>query len=585
MFQVEAPFKASEPVRVVLLSLNSQYVHSSLAPWCLAVGLERYAAPGFVTRVLEGTVNEAPEAVLGRIEAAAPQLLGISCAIWNITFIAGLLPQIRAALPGCVIALGGPEVSYRAEDALKSYPQADCLIAGEGELPFARLLDALRGLIPPEEVPGLCYRRGAGFVIREPFAHADMQPSPYSPAYLEALGGRIAYLETSRGCPYRCAFCLSGGEERLRTVPPERAYEEILLLANSGAGTIKLVDRTFNAGRARALDILRFIADHHGWEIPPGVTFHFEIAGDLLDEDTLALIEAAPAGLFQFEIGLQSMDEATLRRVRRGTDMAHLTRQVTRLIRCGKAHVHLDLIAGLPGEGLEAFARGFDAAFALRPHALQLGFLKLIHGSAMRREQDLFPCDFDPLPPYQVRSTPWLSEEDLAVLKTAERALDKLYNSGRFTRTLRWLTEEGGREPFALFLALGTSIAQAETAAAEGRLSLEALTNCLYYRLSELMPGHLPLLRDLMLQDRLATTSTSVFPACLKRKEPRLQAVKRALKTCFPRPEGVTRAIGFLYADEEDRIVFCDYIKGGRHPVTGEYALQYVEAQMLNSEC
>ena len=584
MFPAEAPFKASEPVRVVLLSLNSQYVHSSLAPWCLAAGLERYAAPGFETRVLEGTVNETPEAVLGRIEAATPQLLGISCAIWNITFIAGLLPGIRAAFPQCVIVLGGPEVSHRAEDALKSYPQADCLIAGEGELPFARLLDALRGLVPPDEVPGLCYRRGEGLVIREPFAHADMQPSPYSPAYLEALGGRIAYLETSRGCPYRCAFCLSGGEERLRTVPLERAQQEILLLANSGAGTIKLVDRTFNAGRARALDILRFIADHHGREIPPGVTFHFEIAGDLLDEDTLALIEAAPAGLFQFEIGLQSMDEATLRRVRRGTDMAHLTRQVTRLIRCGKAHVHLDLIAGLPGEGLEAFARGFDAAFALQPHALQLGFLKVIHGSAMRREQDLFPCDFDPLPPYQVRSTPWLSEEDLAILKTAERALDKLYNSGRFTRTLRWLTEEGGWEPFALFLALGTSITQAEAAAAEGRLSLEALTNCVYYRLSELMPDSLPLLRDLMLQDRLATTSTSVFPACLKRKEPRLQAVKRALKSRFPRPEGVTRAIGFLYAGEADRVVFCDYFKDGRHPVTGEYTLQYIEARILNAE-
>ncbi len=584
MLIAEAPLKASEPVRVVLLSLNSQYVHSSLAPWCLAAGLERYAAPGLETQVLEDTVNETPDAVLARIEAARPQLLGISCAIWNITFIAGLLPGIRAALPRCVIVLGGPEVSYRAEDALGSYPQADCLIAGEGELPFAWLLDALRGLMSLDEVPGLCYRSGEGLVIREPYAHADMQPSPYSPAYFSALGGRIAYLETSRGCPYRCAFCLSGGEERLRTVQPERAQEEILLLANSGAKTIKLVDRTFNAGRARALDILRFIADHHGRQIPPGITFHFEIAGDLLDEDTLALIEAAPAGLFQFEIGLQSMDEATLRRVRRGTDMAHLTRQVSRLILCGKAHVHLDLIAGLPGEGLKEFARGFDAAFALRPHALQLGFLKLIHGSAMRREADAFPCDYDPLPPYQVRSTPWLSEGDLSVLKTAEHALGKLYNSGRFRRTLRWLTEEGGFEPFELFLTLGESIAQAEAAAIGGRLSLEELSNCVYQSLGHLTPGHLPLLRDLMLQDRLATTPTSVFPACLKRNEPRLQAVKRALKSRFPRPEGVTRVIGFLYAGDEDRVVFCDYIKDRRHPVTGEYTLQYVEARILNAE-
>ena len=160
MFQAEAPFKASEPVRVVLLSLNSQYVHSSLAPWCLAAGLDRYAAPGFETRVLEGTVNEAPEAVMDRIRAARPQLLGISCAIWNITFIAALLPQIREAFPGCVIVLGGPEVSHRAQDALKSYPQADLLIAGEGELPFARLLDALRGLIPQMKCPACAIAGG-----------------------------------------------------------------------------------------------------------------------------------------------------------------------------------------------------------------------------------------------------------------------------------------------------------------------------------------------------------------------------------------------------------------------------------------
>lgn len=559
-----------QPVKVMLASINSQYVHSSLAPWCLKAGLVAYALAEFDATVVEGTVNEPPAAMLARIVQARPDVLGISCAIWNITYVAELLPLIRDALPGCVIVLGGPEVGYRAADALASYPQADYLIAGEGELPFAWLLDALCGLRSFDDVPGLCSRSAQGPVIREPHVHETMQPSPFSPDYFLALGRRIAYLETSRGCPYNCAFCLSGREERLRSVPLERAYEEILLLANAGTKTVKLVDRTFNADRARAREILRFISDHAGVDIPEGITFHFEIAGDLLDDTTLSLIESAPAGLFQFEIGLQSMDEVTLHKVRRRTDMTYLTRQVSRLIACGRAHVHLDLIAGLPGEGLAEFTRGFNEAYLLRPHALQLGFLKLIYGSAMREDPQTYPCEFDSQAPYQVQSTPWLSGEELAALELAEHTLDKLHNSGRFAGTLRWLTGEGGYEPFALFLMLGKVIQQAE--AAQGRLSLDELTDGVFGCLIEKLPQHQPLLRDLLLQDRLASTSTTVLPVCLKHKDARFHAVKRALGRLYPRDGSVMRAIGFLYAGETDRVVFCDYVK--KDPVTGLYPLQ-----------
>lgn len=563
-----------QPVRVVLLSVNSQYVHSSLAPWCLKAGLDAYAMAEYDATVVEGTVNELPAAVLARIKKAQPQVLGISCAIWNITYVANLLPRIKEDLPGCVIVLGGPEVSYRAADSLASYPQADYLIAGEGELPFAWLLDALCGLRSFDEVPGLCLRSTDSLVIREPHVHETMQPSPYGPAYFLALGGRIAYLETSRGCPYTCAFCLSGREEKLRSVPLERAYQEILLLANSGTKIVKLVDRTFNADKAHAHAILCFIADHAGLDFPEGVTFHFEIAGDLLDDFTLSLIESAPAGLFQFEVGLQSMDEGTLHKVRRRTDMAFLIQQVSRLISSGRVHVHLDLIAGLPGEGLAEFARSFSDAYALRPHALQLGFLKLIHGSAMRGEPESYPCQFDPEPPYQVRSTPWLSEEDLAELELVEHALDKLHNSGRFAGTLNFLTSQAGLEPFDVFLMLGRAIHQAE--AAQGRLSLEGLTKCVFDCLTVQLPQK-PLLRDLLLQDRLASTHTTVLPACLKQKDARHLAVKRALKRRFPQPDSVTRAIGFLYAGDEDRVAFCDYIK--KNPVTGLYPLMLLPVE------
>ena len=574
MVEAEESGRLRQPVKVVLLSVNSQYVHSSLAPWCLKAGLDAYAMAEYDAAVVEGTVNEPPEAVLARIKQAQPEVLGICCAIWNITYVANLLPRIKEALSECVIVLGGPEVSYRAEDALTRYTQADYLIAGEGELPFARLLDALCGLRSIDEVPGLCRRSVEGLLIRDPHVHETMQPSPYSPAYFDALGGRIAYLETSRGCPYTCAFCLSGRGERLRCASLERVYEEILLLANSGTGTVKLVDRTFNADRARAREILQFIADHACLDIPEGVTFHFEVAGDLLDDVTLSLIESSPVGLFQFEIGLQSMDEDTLHKVRRRTDMAFLIQQVGRLISGGRAHVHLDLIAGLPGEGLAEFARGFNDAYALRPHALQLGFLKLIHGSAMRGEPETYPCQFDPEPPYQVRSTPWLSGEDLAELELVEHALDKLHNSGRFAGTLCFLTSRAGMQPFDVFLMLGRAIHQAE--AARGRLSLEGLTNCVFDCLTAQLPQG-PLLRDLLLQDRLASTHTTVLPACLKQKDACHPAVKRALKRRFPLPDGVTRSIGFLYAGEADRVVFCDYIE--KNPVTGLYPLLQVPVE------
>ncbi|MDI9521468.1 MAG: DUF4080 domain-containing protein [Bacillota bacterium] len=466
-----------QPLKIALLGISSQYIHSNLAPWCLVNGLKTYAKADHQAVVVEGTVNEPVQNILERVILEQPDLLGVSCYIWNIQTVETLLPQVKKTLPACLIALGGPEVGFRAQDALLSFPEADFVFSGEGELPFAKLTDALCGFEELKNVPGLSCREEGTLKISGPFLHEKTQGSPYTEDYLLALNGRIAYLETSRGCPYSCAFCLSGRKEKLRQAPLDQAFADILLLANSGAKTVKLVDRTFNADRARALLILRFIASEHGKGIPEGVTFHFEIAGDLLDEDTLAFLRTVPKGLFQFEIGLQSMDEKTLRLVRRNTDMAYLIRQVRQLIQMETAHVHLDLIAGLPQEDLSAFIKGFDQAYLLRPHALQLGFLKLIHGSAMREEGGKYPCAFDPLPPYEVRSTPFMSESDFAVLKTAERALDKLHNSGRFPRTLRFLTEEMEFQPFDLFLNLGRAIIIAE---GEGSsLPLDKLNDCL----------------------------------------------------------------------------------------------------------
>lgn len=566
------------PLNVSLVSLNSQYVHSSLAVWYLHAALAQFAQTPHCCTVVEGTINEREDAVLERILAGRPDLLGFSCYIWNIKRVYALLTRVKAALPECRIVLGGPEVSYNAAELLLKYPEVDYIIAGEGEKPLVLLLDTLGGRGAPAEVPGLCFRDKAGLHLAEAFAHEKIAVSPFGPDYFSALQGRIAYIETSRGCPYSCAFCLSGRGEKVREVPLERAFAEILELARSGTQTIKFVDRTFNAKRLRSKQILRFLCEHYDVDIPRGLVFHFEIAGDLLDDETLSIVAQAPPGLFQFEIGLQSMHEETLHSVRRKTDMNVLRARVEQLIACGKAHVHLDLIAGLPHENLPLFAQSFDEAYALKAQALQLGFLKLIHGSAMRTEAELYPCRFDPQPPYEVRETPWLSAAELRDLHQVERAVDKLHNSGRFAGTLEYLTQRCGQSPFALFQRLGQVLVDTE-ARLNKTLSLEELTDLIFTSLCAWLPEQGPKLRDLLLIDRLASTATNFLPLSLRIKEAHFIEIKRALAQKYPRPEGTTRAVALLYPAEGKQVVFCDYKE--KDPVTGLFPLQFLPLSEL----
>ncbi len=562
--------KQSLPLHVVLAALNSQYVHSALAPWWLKAGVKAFSRLPHQVKVIEGTVNEPLDRLRDRLVAAQPEVLGLSCYIWNIRVIKALLPKIREALPGCLILLGGPEVSFCAEAVMRECPQVDFLIAGEGEIPLAGLLDALAGEGALRQVPGLCFREGDQLHISPAHCHPGIPPSPYCPEYFEALQSRIAYIEASRGCPYACAFCLSGrSEDRVRFVPLPRVFEEIAALAQAGTQTIKFVDRTFNAHREQANAILSHLAENAD-RFPPGLTFHFEIAGDILHDATLKIIENAPAGLFQFEIGLQSMDEGVLSKVRRQTDMKRLRANVKRLLSSRRAHVHLDLIAGLTGEDLPTFIQGFNQAYLLSPQALQLGFLKIIHGSAMREQPENYPCVFDPLPPYTVTRTPWMSGEDLDALRLAERALDKLHNSGRFYSTLRFLTRVRNIAPFTLFHRLGEVIRQAEQGGQS--LPLDQLTCLVLEHLTAWLPGDAPRLFDLMLLDRLASVKSSVLPPCLKRQDPRFFEAKRHLAARFSRPPGTARAMGFLRQRNQNLIAFCDYDQP--HPVTGRYRVR-----------
>ena len=554
-------------MKAVIVAVNSRYIHSSLAPWCLAAGVEKYSRQAVETVVLEGTVNESPEALIERIAEQRPSLVGFSCYIWNITYIRNILPKVRE-LTGATIVLGGPEAGYNARSLLEQLPEVDYILSGEGELPFALLCDAAAAGELPEDIPGLCRRTPAGeIIISPPHCPSEEPPSPYTKQYFDNLHGRIAYLETGRGCPYRCAFCLSSVCGTWRNFDLRRAEAEILCLAQSGAQTVKLVDRTFNADRGRARSIFSFIAAHYGGEIPEGVCFHFELAGDLLDEETLTVLENMPAGAVQVEIGIQSFNPLTLRAVDRVTDVDAVCRAVRRLIACGRVHTHIDLIAGLPEEDMSSFRRSFEQAMALRPHMLQMGFLKLLHGAPMREQPERFPCRYSEQPPYEVLATPWLTEEELRRLHYIEKALDKVYNSGRFRGTAEYAAAASGLDMFALYEHISGIFENEENAL----LSLDIFTALLFENLSRLQWVDKERLRDVMVCDRLSVSPAAPLPDCLRVIDRRTRAVRFELERdrATRRGFGVKRAVDILRS--EHCAVWCDDVD--RDPVTGLYPL------------
>ncbi len=551
--------------KTVICVLNAKYVHASPAPWCLLAGIRAYGKKVRNAEIVEGTINEPAERAAARICAKQPRAVGFCCYIWNITATRTLVRLVKARLPGVTLILGGPEVSFRPKEILMEWPEITAVVSGEGERPFAALLDALCAGKPAAGIPGVAARIDGAIVSAPPSPPKDDPPRPTSAGYAKALHGRIAYLEGSRGCPFSCAFCLSGcGGARFFDLA--RTEEDLLLLASSGSQTVKFVDRTFNANPARAKALIRFILAHYGTQIPRGVCFHFEIAGDLLDDEEINLLASAPRGSVQLEIGLQSFHEDTLAAVARRTDLEKLKRNVRLLLAPGNVHVHLDLIAGLPHEGLTRFEESFNAAFALRPHMLQLGFLKLLYGSAMRRDPERFPCRFSPRPPYEVAETPWLSAAELARLHGTEDALERLYNSGRFRRTLAYLLERTKWAPFALFDRFGAFCAQKKIAG----IPLDDYCALVFRYFSDVPEIDAARLRDLMACDRLITNSTGRLPPVLRTPDARLKPAVRAYEKAHPRPAGVKRGFAWLFT--ENRLVCAEY--KGRDPVSGEWPLK-----------
>lgn len=439
---------------ILLTTLNSHYVHTALALYSLQAYC-RKDLPDL--QVVEFNINQNLDWILGEIYRKKPRILGVSTNIWNITESLELVDRLKKVRPETVVILGGPEATADYAAILQRPGAPDFIVLGEGEETLRQLLLQLeKGQADFSSIAGLAWCQG-GKVLRTPDRPpVDLAAIPFPYPDLSAFRHRILYYEASRGCPFRCTYCLSGWEEaNLRTLPLERVKTDLKKFITAGVRTVKLIDRTFNLDRARAAAVLQFLLEQEG-----ETEFHFELVGELLDEELIRLLKAAPSGRFRVEIGVQSTCGAALKAVRRYYNLAALQANCLALtakdegLEQPRPLVHLDLIAGLPYEDLATFGRSFDWTFRLRPDELQLGFLKLLKGSPLREQAKEYGYAFTATPPYEILRNKWLSYEDLLVLKGVEEMVEKFFNSRHFRYTLAYLFRDETLSPWAFFVAL-----------------------------------------------------------------------------------------------------------------------------------
>ena len=437
-------------MKILLVACNAKYIHSNLAVY----DLQAYASDYADHIVLkEYTINQQKDDIMRDIYLEHPEVVCVSCYIWNLSFVKELMADLIKILPGVDFWAGGPEVSYDAEKFLTENSEFKGVMVGEGEETFKELAGYYVEKNPQDlkDMTGICYRDGDQIIHNGWRQIMDLSSIPFIYKDLSEFKNRIIYYESSRGCPFSCSYCLSSIDKKLRFRDTETVKKELQFFIDNKVPQVKFVDRTFNCKHDHAMAIWKYINEHDN-----GVTnFHFEISADLLREEELQEMSTMRPGLIQLEIGVQSTNPDTIKAIHRTMDFEKLKGIVDRIHSFGNIHQHLDLIAGLPYEDYDSFRHSFNDVYALKPQQLQLGFLKVLKGSHMMEMCREYGIVYKTQEPYEVLSTKWLDYDHVLKLKTVENMVEVYYNSGQFQNTLEYL-ENFFQDAFSIYERLGS---------------------------------------------------------------------------------------------------------------------------------
>lgn len=437
-------------MKILLVACNAKYIHSNLAVY----DLQAYASDYADHIVLkEYTINQQKDDIMRDIYLEHPDVVCVSCYIWNLSFVKELMADLIKILPGADFWAGGPEVSYDAEKFLTENSEFKGVMVGEGEETFKELAGHYVEKNPQnlKDMTGICYRDGDQIIHNGWRQIMDLSSIPFIYKDLSEFKNRIIYYESSRGCPFSCSYCLSSIDKKLRFRDTETVKKELQFFIDNKVPQVKFVDRTFNCKHDHAMAIWKYINEHDN-----GVTnFHFEISADLLREEELQEMSTMRPGLIQLEIGVQSTNPDTIKAIHRTMDFEKLKGIVDRIHSFGNIHQHLDLIAGLPYEDYDSFRHSFNDVYALKPQQLQLGFLKVLKGSHMMEMCKEYGIVYKTQEPYEVLSTKWLDYDHVLKLKTVENMVEVYYNSGQFQNTLEYL-ENFFPDAFSIYERLGS---------------------------------------------------------------------------------------------------------------------------------
>ncbi|MDM0926399.1 DUF4080 domain-containing protein [Clostridium perfringens] len=416
-------------MKILLTAINSKYIHSNLAVRYLKAFTKDL---NFQGDIKEFSINDRVENILEGIIEEKPDVVAFSCYIWNMEFVNRLAELIKLVDPKIEILYGGPEVSYEGKEFLENH-EGEYVIVGEGEKTFREFVLYKLGEGKIEDIKGLNYKRDGKVFENPKRPEMDMNELVFPYTYEEDINNKIVYYEASRGCPFKCKYCLSSVMHGVRFLDVERVKKELKYFMERGLKLVKFVDRTFNCNREYTVELLKYLSEQD-----TETRFHFEVAADLLTEEQIEILNNAPKGRFQLEVGVQTTNNEVLHNINRYITYENIKEKVLKVASGKNVMQHLDLIAGLPGEDLESFKKSFNDVHAIRPDEIQLGFLKLLKGSSMREEAEKWGIVYSPYAPYEIIRSKDISYEELLLLKKVEAMVDKYYNSCKFNNVIKF---------------------------------------------------------------------------------------------------------------------------------------------------